>query len=196
MKYKYMRIVENLVIALLVLWFATGLSACKDDSYPEGPLPGTEYDIPPVLIKIFVTDNEGNDLLNPEVKNTIVNNGIKVLYRDKEYEMHWESEYPSGSRSIPVVWNGLQICKPIYVGGRYFLTFGDFDRMTCYEDEEFVVDWGDGSWNTVFRFSNSFWWENHEPQNVFYLYVNDEKQKEGVEEIMIIKPFENGFSDK
>lgn len=60
-----------------------------------------------------------------------------------------------------------------------------------FEDEEFVINWGDGSWNTVFRFSNSFWWENHEPENVFYLYVNGEKQKEGWEEVTIVKSFDN-----
>lgn len=186
-----MRIVENVVAALLVFGFAVGLSACKDDGYPEGPLPGTEYDILPVVIKVYVTDSEGHDLLNPEVTNTIVNNKIKVLYKAKEYEMHWEPEHSSGSRAIPVVWNGLQVCKPYNEDGRYFLTFGDFDRQTCYEDEEFVIDWGDGSWNTVFRFSNSFWWENHEPENVFYLYVNGEKQKEGWEEVTIVESFDN-----
>lgn len=177
-----MRIVKNIVTVLFVLGFAVGLSACQS----EGPLPGTEYDISPVVIKVYVTDNEGHDLLNPEVENTIVNNEIKAVYNNQEYEMQWEPEYPSGSRAIPVVWNGLQICKP-RVSNRYFLTFGDFDRKTCYEDEEFVIDWGDGSRKTAFRFSNSFWWENHEPQNVFHLYVNGEKQKEGVEEITIVK---------
>lgn len=76
-----MRIIENVVAALLVFGFAVGLSACKDDGYPEGPLPGTEYDILPVVIKVYVTDSEGHDLLNPEVTNTIVNNKIKVLYK-------------------------------------------------------------------------------------------------------------------
>lgn len=40
----------------------------------------------------------------------------------------------------------------------------------------------------VFQF---FWWENHEPENVFYLYVNGEKQKEGWEEVTIVKSFDN-----
>lgn len=176
-------------VRLLLLCCAVSLSACNDDKYPEGPLPGWEYDFDPIDISIYVTDSEGTDLLDPAAENTIVNNEIKVLYKGKEYAMHWEIENPVASRAIPVIWNGLQICKPLSGGNGYYLTFGDFDRMDYYENEEFVIDWGDGSWNTVFHFSNFFWWENHEPQNVFNLYVNGEKQKEGWEEVTIVKPF-------
>lgn len=183
-----MKILRNIWIGLLLLCSVVSFSACSDDDeYPEGPLPGWEYDFNPIDITIYVTDSEGNDLLNPDAENTIVNNGIKALYKGEEYVMHWEPEYPPASRAIPVIWSGLQACKPYKEGGRYYLTFGNFDRMAYYENEEFVIDWGDGSWNTVFRFSNSFWWENHKPQNVFCLYVNGEKQKEGWQEVTIVK---------
>lgn len=151
------------ILTLPLLCAAMGFAGCDDG---DGPDPDTIWDIYPFGINIYVTDKQGNDLLNPETENSIADNGIKAIFRGNTYEK--DSTVTVNSRALLAIFSGLTSYQN---KNTYGLRFGDFDGETNFERETLVLDWNDGSKRDTITFSRKFWWENHEPQseNTFWL---------------------------
>lgn len=151
------------VFMLSLLCAAMGFTGCDDG---DGPDPDTIWDIYPFAINIYVTDKQGNDLLNPETENSIADNGIKAIFRGNTYEK--DSTVAGNSRAILAFFYGLASFE---YNDTYGLSFGDFNGETNFERETLVLDWNDGSKRDTITFSRRFWWKNHKPQseNTFWL---------------------------
>lgn len=165
MSYKILWIVILLLSSLL------GIVACDDhddDSYMI-------WDIYPTIISISVEDARGNDLLNPEVEGNIAENGIKAIYKGEVFEK--DSVAHRFGRAYMAVFYGL--FTDTLTNGKYVLTVGEFAGDEDFENEEIVIDWNDGSQDTI-AFDSKFSWKNKEPfiQRTFYL--NGEKTEHPV----------------
>lgn len=155
-----------------VLLLAAGLlpfTGCSNED-PEGPEPGMIWDIYPFSINITVSDENGNDLLNPEASHSIADNGIKAIYEGKIFEKDSMFIADGRSREILTVFRGLYAFQGS--DGRYRLSFGEFSGDRNYDRQELVIDWNDGTPNDTIVFSHSFWWKNHEPAQETTVYLN------------------------
>jgi hypothetical protein len=144
-------------------------TSCNDDENLDGPAPDVIWDIAPLGISIEVTDAEGNDLLNPDAENSIANQGIKMIYRDKTYEKD-SLVCEVLSRAYLARFYGLQTYQT--KDGRYLLTIGEFFGDRDYDNENIILDWNNGTPTDTITFSHKFWWENQEPESETTVRLN------------------------
>ena len=144
-------------------------TSCNDDENLDGPAPDVIWDIYPFGISIEVTDAEGNDLLNPETENSIANQGIKMIFRDKTYEKD-SLVCEVLSRDYLPRFYGLQTFQT--KDGRYLLGIGEFFGDRDYDNENIILDWNNGTPTDPITFSHKFWWENQEPESETTVRLN------------------------
>lgn len=167
---KYQRVMKTrcLLVGAMLLSLCC-FTSCNDDENLDGPAPGVIWDIAPFGISIEVTDAEGNDLLNPDAENSIANQGIKMIYRDKTYEKD-SLVCEVLSRAYLARFYGLQTYRT--KDGRYLLTIGEFFGDRDYDNENIILDWNNGTPTDTITFSHKFWWENQEPESETTVRLN------------------------
>lgn len=114
---------------------------------------GVDGDVTPVEIIIRVTDAHGNDLLNPNTSGTIFYNKISAIYKGKVYSM--DTSYMNKSRYLMPTFYGLKWQKSDYKD-EYLLYFGEFDGTENFQNEEIIIDWNDGTKDTI-CFDHTWW---------------------------------------
>lgn len=120
-----MKALSRLLTALIVL---LTVSSCKNDII---------YDYAPYILNINVTDNAGNNLLDPDVDGNITDETIEMEYDGKIYTMaDTGDKYPG--ECIPV----SRYYMPVFYGltltsyrAPWHLSFGEFDRAVNAEYE-------------------------------------------------------------
>ncbi len=96
-----------------------------------------EVDIAPVIYRLKVVDEQGNNLLNPARENAIDISEIIAQYQGNDYQCQ------TPTRAYKPHFNGLQLES--HHSGEWILTFGEFSGTSDYEDEKLTILWGDGS---------------------------------------------------
>ena len=111
------------------------------------------YDYAPFSILFRIMDSQGNDLLDQNVENNILNEDIYVLYNGKKYTLY--------GRPTPVVSMILPKNIDLRVESRYyndeeitFLTFGEFSPIDNLQDATIEFHRHDG---TVDNLTLSTW---------------------------------------
>ncbi len=89
-----------------------------------------------VVLRIYVTDKQGNDLLNPEV-NGFIGNNIELEFRGEKYTT---TNIPTKTTSY--TFHGLSVNQDNE--DKYYLYFGQLSGEEKFDDE-FRITWGDGS---------------------------------------------------
>ncbi len=133
---------------------AVSFTACNDDEEVERPI----YDFPGYELGLYVEDAEGKNLLDPAVSNNIVNEPVKVTYKGKTYEKDAETE--SKTRYLPAKMYGLVSATD--TDGCLFLSFGDLPGADPFVDEPVIIEWGDGTKDTILV-NNKIVWNGNEP---------------------------------
>ena len=144
-------------------------TSCNENENLDEPDPDVIWDIYPFNINIEVTDAEGNDLLNPETENSIANQGIKMIYRNKTYKKD-SLVTDEQTRDILVRFYGLQTYQR--KDGSYLLAIGEFYGNRDYDNEYIILDWNDATPKDTITFSHKFWWENQEPESETTVRLN------------------------
>lgn len=140
----------NLLRMLLFLCIVS-LVACGDKNDDEEmPI----WDFTPIVLHFSVQDAQGNDLLNPETKGSIADQGIKAIYNDEIYE---KDSVVSQTKAYLAQFAGLQTSKS--KDGKYYLTFGEFNGNDTFDNEQVEIDWNDGTKDVV-SFSSKLIWES------------------------------------
>ena len=119
---------------------ATLLVGCQDVVYPI-------WDFPPWDIGIVVRNSAGEDLLDPETVDNILDNDVTAVYDNRIYEM-WDAR----TRWIRPEWFGLRVGKYWYddENGDIALLFGQFaPDPSGHHGEIVIIDWGDGTSNEI-----------------------------------------------
>lgn len=100
------------------------------------------WDVPPLILYICVTDENGNNLLDPEVEGNITNEEITAIYGGKTFFKDVPSEKPklkyylASFRGLYTDWRKeLGVC----------LCFGEFFGDVNYDNEEVTIVWSDGT---------------------------------------------------
>jgi hypothetical protein len=132
----------------------------------------------------LVTDNNGNNLLDPDFAGNILDNHITVTYKGKVYE-----RLPMGgtTRENAPRELALRTERWDYLQSQPLLTFGEFSPTENYKDEHFKVDWGDGTTDNV-AFDIYITWRGEEPTVHRTYYLNGEELYENqMSPIRIVK---------
>ncbi|MDO4159764.1 MAG: hypothetical protein Q4D41_04840 [Prevotellaceae bacterium] len=166
-----MKPISILKTFIAVATFSIAAIGCSNDE-DEGYM---IFDFYPFEINIIVKDASGNDLINPQTPNNISENGIKVLYNGNVYEKDsLKNEVPPMStRAIMPRLYGLKTEKD--TNGAYRLCFGEFNGEGSYDGETFVIDWNDGTKDTISFDSHISWKSKNDPVITRAVYLNGEK---------------------
>ena len=139
---------------------AISLLACRCDDYNQDVI----YDYSPFHLFIVVNDEQGCNLLDPEMKNNVVTY-ITLQYDGKDYQVEdWQ-----GNKAILAKWYGLRLLNNANredaisdststsripseaynnsING-YYLSFGEFDGGHNY-NMEILVKWLDGEEDVI-----------------------------------------------
>ena len=143
---------------------ATGRSSslmvsCSEGLSDERPWDRLIVDWSPVVLYFEIDDAAGNDLLDPELANKLVEE-TTITFKGKTYEVS-RSWLDTGNRRdasletryyMPTM-VGLQLIKwsmvrTVETKDRYVLYFGEIDGA-LEMDEDLVIQWPDGKKNTI-----------------------------------------------
>ncbi len=121
----------------VIVTFAVLFSGCKDVYYPM-------WDFPPWNIGVIVKNSAGENLLDPNVADNILDDDVVVEFNGEPYEM-----YDARTRFIPAQWSGLRVGE-YWLGdynGEFAMLFGQFQTEE-YEKSHprtLTIHWGDGT---------------------------------------------------
>lgn len=106
--------------------------------------------------RIYVHGAGKGDLLNPSTNNHIDYSKIKAIVHGKELsfgeEVHMPKVHHFDYKAL------VDVRKDRY--GEYYLFLGEYSNLVAYRDEMIVVNWGDGTQDTI-TFSQDMETENY-----------------------------------
>ena len=140
---------HNLLAGLILLM---SVSACDDDNG------GRIVDWAPVCISITATGSNGNDLLNPQNNNNILE-VTSLTFKEKTYEVSYDlMNHFEGAKAYMPQMYGLQLDTVRTNGNAQCrLLFGEIDGGADM-NEDLVINWGDGTSDVI----NYHCWKHNE----------------------------------
>lgn len=139
---------KNLIGLFLLLLGMNCFTSCENTSDDL-----MIWDFTPIVLRVSVDDIQGNDLLNPDVEGSIANQGIKAIYKETVYE---KDSAVIATKAYMAFFEGLQTYEN--KDGKYYLTFGEFNGETTFDKEQLIIDWNDGTQDTI-TFSSKLRWK-------------------------------------
>ena len=158
----------------------------KDDNYTNNDDNGQDdviVDWAPLELFVYLSDADGNNLLDPEYEHAYDSANIVLTYEGEEYEV---INYltPSEPKAQPMwyhaVFDSPYICHDTKGVAR--LTIGEWGRVGKWDMATVEVSWGDGTTDT-FAFSHDYTYNpeyRNDPDNGWgytfttQYYLNDE----------------------
>lgn len=125
------------------------VSAMVAGSCSKGLWSETEWDITPVTAGIYATDPDGNNLLDPAVKNNLTLNRITATFEGKTLDLVKETK-----TYMPEFYG---ICLRKDDAGEYHIDFGELNGEENYQ-KELIIDWGNGRKDKI-TIINRFKWK-------------------------------------
>ena len=141
-------------------------------------------------IIMTVKDKSGNDLLDPEFEGNILDSGITVDFAGDVYELKTgenDPEYTNVSRATYTDWKGLRTSFSDYFQTNLML-FGQFKGDGEHHKKKFIINWGDGSKDTVEFDLYITWNKRHtNPTSHWKIYLNGKEYNKGGLKIDFVK---------
>ena len=110
-------------------------------------------DIPPITLKIYVTNPDGDNLLNTNQKGAYRADDIVVYSGGEEWpavDYTWGNgpmpSYNGFTRMIPAIWHGAVLVSG---NGFNYLEIGEYWGHQEYNNEKVVVKFSDGTEDTI-----------------------------------------------
>lgn len=163
---------------LLLFLCAVNFTACNGEDVEDMAI----WDFTPIVLQISVQDTQGNDLLNPETEGSIADQGVKVIYKEETYE---KDSVVSQTKAYLAHFEGLQTIKSDE--GKYYLTFGEFNGDDTFDNEQVIVDWNDGTKDTISFSSKLTWRSKNEPDIKRKFLLNGKEVESKYGNFVIIK---------
>ena len=129
---------KSIFLGLPLALFA--LTACEDE--PEEFL---IWDFTCYSMEMEVSDEAGNDLLDPANADNILGDSIRVLYNGEIYSLDTASITTRFNMPQPLALRYYQD----YDTHKYRLAFGEFTPEDDFKNESFTLDWGDGTTDEI-----------------------------------------------
>ena len=145
------------------------------------------WDIAPVELSIFITDDEGNDLLDSTFQDNLIKD-ITVSYQDEIYPVMTEREYyekqygNNQTRAYMPQFYGLILRQywshKTFTNGSFELVFGEFNGDENIDKREITLNLPDGC-QAILSYKNSFKWKsNGDPNKSTVFYLNGQELKD------------------
>lgn len=145
------------------------------------------WDIAPVELRIFITDGEGNDLLDSTIQNNLIKD-ITVSYQGEIYPVMTEREYYEKqygnyqTRAYMPQFYGLILRQywshNTFTNGNFELVFGEFNGEENIDKREIILNLPD-SRQAILSYKNSFKWKsNGDPNKSTIFYLNGQELKD------------------
>ena len=145
------------------------------------------WDIAPVELSIFITDGEGNDLLDSTFQDNLIKD-ITVSYQDDIYPVMTEREYyekqygNNQTRAYMPQFYGLILRQywshTTFTNGNFELVFGEFNGEENIDKREITLNLPDGR-QAILSYKNSFKWKsNGDPNKSTVFYLNGQELKD------------------
>ena len=146
------------------------------------------YDIAPIVLRVYLVDSDGTDLLDPaNAGNGIDVSGITAEFQGKTYVLSDKEQgvREVGTKAYMPYFSGLNLESDPY--GRWMLSFGELDGEENFDNEDFTINWGDGT-STVITIFNKFKWKTSgSPSITRRFYVDGKKQDSDIATFKLVK---------
>ena len=173
---------KRLIGFIITLFTVSLFAAC--DSEGGGDV---IWDIAPVELSIFITDDEGNDLLDSTFQDNLIKD-ITVSYQDDIYSVMTEREYyekqygNNQTRAYMPQFYGLILRQywshKTFTNGNFELVFGEFNGEENIDKREITLNLPDGR-QAILSYKNSFKWKsNGDPNKSTVFYLNGQELKD------------------
>lgn len=140
---------KKLFTYVLAIAFIFSTFSCGDD---DDELPIIDYT--PVFMLVYVSDTNGNDLLDPNNQNSLIDKGISVTYKDSIYQVpksYFDEDAAEViTRAVYARFRGAALEK--YRNDSFRINIGDWMADSDWTDEKITINWPDGT-NNVLSFS-------------------------------------------
>jgi hypothetical protein len=122
------------------------------------------WDIYPVVIKMYVTDQNGEDILDPNNASALKPEDISLTYLDKEYTCQNGLQALQASSTVETKaylpkFYGLWRQAPYNNEPKYSLFFGELEGEKRYDNESFILKIGEDVTHTI-TLKRDFKWED------------------------------------
>ena len=143
------------------------------------------WDIYPIEFKIFITDSEGNDLLDSTYQYNIINE-VSASYQGEVYPLkkYPDSYYRKATTRVYVphfeglllkrYWNSMT-----YTYGNFEMVFGEFDGTENVDKRQIILHLPD-SYQVRLSYKNSYKWISNDdgPQKNTQFFLDDQELKD------------------
>lgn len=138
------------------------------------------YDFAPIEFQVFMTDNDGHDLLDPTYQNNLIKN-LSVIYQGKIYPLQTEEEAYNNQVSTRVyasTFRGLVLRKYwshlTFTYGEYEMVFGEFSGSENVDKLEITLNLPNNQQIRLAYSNDLKWTSNGEPEINRTFYYNDQ----------------------
>lgn len=164
---------------LLVFFASIGLISCSKDPMI--------WDYVPIYFTIYVYDDQGRNLLDPDTEDNILEDDLYFIYKGEKYDITYGWPSQAETRALPIVWYGGFIAPAFSPSGPYTenaIFIGEFNRISKHESFELILG---NSKNEISYKSkvksngmveSSYFLNGHERNNSTFLITLNPGQKE------------------
>lgn len=146
------------------------------------------WDIAPVEFRIFITDSEGNDLLDSTFQNNLIKD-VTVSYQGEVYPVttereYYEKKYNQTRAYMPHFYDFIlrqYWSHKTFTNSNFELVFGEFNGEENIDKREIILNLPDGR-QAILSYKNSFKWKSNgapKKSTVFYLDGQELKDDAG-----------------
>ena len=148
------------------------------------------YDIAPIVSYIYLEDSDGQNMLDPNTREESFDiSQISAEFRGVTYavDMSCFNEAGTGisTKAYMPQFSGLMLQVDRY--GKWMISFGELDGMENIDNENLVINWGDGTTNTITIFNHFRWKVNGSPAITRRFYVDGIKQDSDIAVFKFVK---------
>lgn len=168
-----MRRILYIAFAAVLCGMVSSCAVSDNESYRNWT-----WDIAPISPMIYLSDSDGIDMLSP-ADSLLDFSKVCVEFRGETYHIP-EWEYgpdvvltSRGGTKSDQMGLGLDLTTDSY--GKWILSFGDLDGTVKIDNEDLVINWGDGTSNTITIY-NDVSWEDERPVVDRKFYIDGKMQ--------------------
>lgn len=146
------------------------------------------WDIAPIVPRIYLSDGDGNNLLDPgNTENGFDVSLITAEFKGETYSVTLDAvdDGEPETRAYFPIFTGLSLHTDMY--GNWMLSFGELDGQEYMDNEDLIIRWGDGTSNTITIFNSFRWKANGSPSITRRFYIDGEKQESDIATFRFVK---------
>lgn len=143
------------------------------------------WDIAPITVKVYVSNAEGADLLDPQTVGAFDPAAISATWQGETYAVS-DGEIPLEYGTVSEEGNATAVTRayvPMFYGlsiftdnnGRRYLYFGELSGEENFNNEVLTIDWGNGTVDHITIYNNFRWTITGNPKITRRFFFNDTK---------------------